>query len=62
MPRLTRKIIATNLKTAIPCIIIGGALGALVGGVLDITPNGIRVGIILGGVVAYIILMKKRIR
>lgn len=52
-------IIATNLKTAIPCILIGGALGALVGGVLDSTANGTRVGIILGGVIAYIILRKK---
>ena len=59
MPRLTRMIIATNLKTAIPCILIGGALGALVGGVLDSTANGIRVGIILGGVIAYIILLKR---
>jgi len=59
MPKLTRMIIATNLKTAIPCILIGGALGALVGGVLGSTANGIRVGIILGGVIAYIILMKK---
>jgi len=32
MPRLTRMIIVTNLKTTIPCIIVGGALGALVGG------------------------------
>jgi hypothetical protein len=59
MPRLTRKIIVTNLKTAIPCITIGGALGALVGGVLDSTANGIRVGVILGGVIAYIILLKR---
>ena len=59
MPRLTRMIIVTNLKTAIPCIIIGGALGALVGGVLESTENGIRVGIILGGVIAYMILLKR---
>ena len=59
MPRLTRTIIVTNLKTAIPCIIVGGALGALVGGVLDSTENGIRVGIILGGVIAYMILLKR---
>ena len=59
MPKLTRMIIATNLKTAIPCILIGGALGALVGSVLDNTANGARVGIILGGVIAYIILMKR---
>ena len=59
MPELTRMMIATNLKTAIPCILIGGALGALVGGVLDSTANGTRVGIILGGVIAYIILLRK---
>ncbi len=59
MPKLTRMIIATNLKTAIPCILIGGALGALVGGVLDSTANGTRVGIILGGVIAFIILKKR---
>ena len=60
MPKLTRMIIATNLKTAIPCILIGGALGALVGGVLGSTANGARVGIILGGVIAYLILLKKQ--
>jgi len=59
MPRLSRKTIATNLKTAIPCILVGGALGALVGGLLDNTVIGIRVGVIAGGVVAYIILMMK---
>jgi hypothetical protein len=52
-------IIATNLKTAIPCILIGGALGALVGGMLDNTVIGIRVGVILGGVIAFIILQKR---
>ena len=59
MPKLTRMIIATNLKTAIPCILVGGALGALVGSVLDSAANGTRVGIILGGVIAYMILLKK---
>ena len=55
MPKLTRKIIVTNLKTGIPCILIGGALGALSGSV-----NGIRVGIILGGVVAFILLRQNK--
>lgn len=59
MLKLTRMIVATNLKTAIPCILIGGALGALVGSVLGSTANGTRVGIILGGVIAYIILLRK---
>ena len=59
MPRLSRKIIATNIKTAIPCILIGAALGALVGTVLDSVVHGMRVGIILGGVIAFIILRKR---
>jgi fructose-specific phosphotransferase system IIC component len=48
-------IIATNLKVAIPCIVLGGALGALLG-----SANGVRVGIVMGGVVAFLILLKKQ--
>lgn len=58
-PRITRKLIVTNLKVALPCIIIGGALGALVGIVLDNIANSIRFGIILGGVIAFIILHRR---
>lgn len=55
-PRITRDLIATNLKVAIPCIMIGGTLGALVGSLLDSSANSIRVGIVLGGVIAFILL------
>ncbi len=51
--------IAYRLKIAIPCILVGGALGAVVGSVLDSPANGFRVGAILGGVIAFIILLKK---
>jgi hypothetical protein len=52
--------ISTRIKVALPCILIGAALGALVGGSLGDTANGIRAGIILGGVVAIIYLQRKQ--
>jgi len=54
--------IANNLKIALPCILIGGALGALAGSMLDSIANGIRVGVILGGVIAFILLQRKKSR
>jgi len=50
------------LRIPLPCILIGGALGAIIGGALGDSVNGIRVGIILGGVIAYILLLRKKRR
>ena len=55
---ITRALIATNLRTALPCIVIGGVLGAMVGVGLGSATNGARVGIIAGGVVAFVILRR----
>ena len=51
---ISKGLIATNIRTALPCILVGGALGAMFGG-----ENGARVGIILGGVVAFVILRRR---
>jgi hypothetical protein len=56
---ITKGLLATNLRIALPCILVGGALGALVGGATDSGANAIRAGIILGGVVAYVILRRR---
>ena len=56
---ISKALIASNLRTALPCILVGGALGAMVGGVLGSVENGIRVGIILGGAVAFVILRRR---
>lgn len=53
---MTRATIASNLKTALPCILIGGMLGAMAGVVFDSTAIGARIGIIVGGIVAFLIL------
>ncbi len=54
--------VADRLRTAVPCILVFGLIGALVGGPLGDTPNGIRAGVILGGCVAFIILQRKDAR
>ena len=59
-PRVPRIPIISRLKLAIPCILVGAALGAVVGLVLDSIAHGMRVGIILGGVIAFIILLKRQ--
>jgi len=56
---ISKALLATNLRTALPCILVGGALGALVGGAIGSGANGTRVGIILGGVVAFVILRRR---
>ena len=52
--------IANRLRIALPCILISGAIGALVGGPFDQTAAGIRVGIIVGGTAAFIYLQRKK--
>ncbi len=51
--------IASTLRVALPCIVIGGGLGAIVGGALGSGVIGIRVGLILGGIVAFLYLRQK---
>ncbi len=48
------------IKIALPCILIFGAIGALVGGAFDLGLNAIRAGIIFGGIVASFILIRKK--
>ena len=45
---------------ALPFIAIGGALGAMIGSALGSITNGFRVGVILGGVVAFAVLQRKK--
>jgi len=58
--KVSRITVGAYLRIALPCILIGGALGAMIGGALGDTANGTRVGIILGGVVAFIIMQRKK--
>ncbi len=52
--------VSATLRIALPCILIAGAIGALVGGPFDETVAGIRVGVIVGGIVAFIYLQRKK--
>jgi hypothetical protein len=58
--KVSRIPVGAYFRILLPCILIGAALGAMTGGALGDTANGIRVGIILGGVVAYIIMQRKK--
>ena len=58
--RVTRMTVGAKLRIAVPCILIGGALGAMIGSALGDIANGTRVGIVLGGVVAFTIMKRKR--
>jgi hypothetical protein len=58
--RVSRMNVRSNLRIAVPCILVGGALGAMIGGSLGDIANGTRVGIILGGVVAFTIMQRKK--
>ena len=46
--------------SALPYILGGGILGVSLGSVLGSPANGFRVGVILGGVLAYFRLLRKR--
>ena len=52
--------VSGTLRIALPCILIGGTIGALVGGAIGDTANGIRVGVIVGGVAAFLYLKRKK--
>jgi len=52
--------VASKLRIALPSILIFGAIGALVGGAAGDAANGTRVGIVVGGVVAYVYLQRKK--
>ena len=51
--------VAYKLRIALPCILIFGAIGALVGGAIGDGVNGIRAGIVVGGCVAFVYLKRK---
>jgi len=57
--KVSRITLETYLRIPLPCILIGSVLGGIIGGILGDAINGIRVGIILGGVVAFIVLHRK---
>jgi hypothetical protein len=54
--------VSATLRIALPFILIAGAIGALVGGPFDETAAGIRVGVIVGGVAAFVYLQRKKSR
>ena len=58
--KVSRITVLDYLRIPLPCILIGSALGAVIGGALGDAVNGIRGGIILGGVVAFILLRRKK--
>ena len=51
--------VSEKLRVALPCILVFGLVGALFGGALDANPGAIRVGIVVGGLVAFLILQRK---
>ena len=60
--KVSRVTLIDYVRIALPCILAGGVLGGIIGDSLRVTENGIRVGIILGGIVAYILLRLKKAR
>ncbi len=52
--------VSTTLRIALPCILIGGIIGALAMGAFDLGLNAIRAGIIAGGIVAFVYLRRKK--
>ena len=52
--------VSASLRIALPCILIGGIIGALVMGAFDLGLNAIRAGIIAGGIAAFVYLRRKK--
>ena len=51
--------VADKLRIALPCMLIFGAIGALVGGIIGDGANGTRAGIVVGGGLAFVYLQRK---
>ena len=51
--------VSTTLRIALPCILIGGIIGALIMGAFDLGLNAIRAGIVAGGIAAFVYLRRK---
>jgi hypothetical protein len=49
-----------KLRIALPCILVFGTIGALVGGAVGDGINGTRAGIVVGGIVAFVFLQRKQ--
>jgi hypothetical protein len=60
--RMSSTTVATNLRIAVPCILVGGVLGAIIGTPLGSPTNGFRAGVILGGAFAFVVLQRKKRR
>ena len=58
--RVSRMPVGAVLRIAVPFILISGALGALIGSALGDITNGIRVGVVLGGVGAFAFIQRKK--
>ena len=54
--------VSSILLIALPFILVGGMIGALVMGAFDIGLNAIRAGIIVGGIAAFVYLRRKKSR
>lgn len=48
-----------KLRVLLPCILVSGATGALVGGSWGEPVHGLRIGIIAGGIVAFWLLRRR---
>ena len=59
-PRRIRVKVSATLRIALPFILVGGVIGALVGGALGEGVIGIRVGLIAGGLAAFVYLQRKK--
>jgi hypothetical protein len=62
MPSKMKRFLADTpvaIGFALPYIIGGGVLGAVLGSALGSTANGFRVGVILGGAVAFWRILRK---
>lgn len=58
--KVSRITLKTYLQIPLPCILIGGALGVLIGSASGNEVWGLRIGIILGSVVAFILMLRKK--
>jgi len=52
--------VSATLRIALPIILVAGAMGGLAGGAFGEGIIGIRVGLIVGGIVAFVYLQRKK--